>query len=518
MRTERKRPARWLGVVSIALALTVTSSAFAQIPGTLAKQSSDEEASPPDLPIVHILPPSPGKKGRWELEALVLDQAAVRVRFLLDGEEIGEKKQPPFVMPITIEPGASHELEVEALDSRGNVMGTHFRQLRGPESPLRVGIESLLPSEGGLRVEASLTVPEASVLDRLEVYLNEAMVGELEAPSKGERLVLDIPRTESSPRDWVRVLAVLADGRSAEDVALVGGRGIQERVDVRLVQLQVLVTDKRGEPIRDLTAGDFEIITGGETAQVERLFLADDVALLLGLSVDSSGSMMPIWPQTQKAALEFLDSTLAEEDRAFLLDFDSDLRLLEEPTGDRVKLSEAFDGVEPEGGTALYDSIIYSLVQFDQAAGRRGLVVLTDGFDSSSRSEPQNTVELGEKLGVPVYVIVLPQRGMAPAMHGNSSPSLGGTSYNSSPSRRGPAAGIESLHLVTGPTGGRLFRLGSFDQLKDAFDRIEAELRSQYVLLYYASEVPRPGAMPKVKVVGRKGLKVKAVVPLDRVQ
>ncbi len=517
MTEEQKWRVRRLGMVALTFALAVSGSA-AQVPGTLFQSTDDEGVEDLDLPVVHILPPSPGKKGRWELEALVLDQAAVSVRFLLDGKELGVKHRPPFVMPITIAPGASHELRVEALDERGQVMGFHFRQLRGPESPLRVGIESLVPTQSGLRVEASLTVPEAAALERFEVYLNEAKVSELDAaPTSGERVVLDVPRTQSSPRDWVRVLAVLTDGRQTEDVALVGGRGIQERLDVRLVQLQVLVTDKRGEPIRDLRAEDFEITTGGENAPVERLFLADDVALLLGLSVDSSGSMVPIWPETQKAALEFLDSTLAEEDRAFLLDFDSDLRLLEEPTGDRVALTEAFDGVEPEGGTALYDSIIYSLVQFDQEAGRRGLVVLTDGFDSSSRSAPENTVELGQKLGVPVYVIVLPQRGMAPAMHGTSPP-VGGTAYNSNPSRRGAAAGIESLHLVTGPTGGRLFRLGSFDQLGDAFDRIEAELRSQYVLLYYASEVPSVGSMPEVEVVGRKGLKVKAVVPLDRVQ
>jgi len=182
-----------------------------------------------------------------------------------------------------------------------------------------------------------------------------------------------------------------------------------------------------------------------------------------------------------------------ERDRAFLVDFDEQLRLAHGLTGDLGELYEALDALEPEGGTALYDSILFSLLQFEAQPGRRALVVLTDGYDSRSTTDERHAVEFGRKLGVPVYVVALPSGG-------------------------GPGdVAVHALKLVTDPTGGRLLRVGSAGGLERAFAQIAAELRHQYVLTCYTDELPGDGRRKiTVRLKDRKDVEVRAVFAWDQ--
>jgi VWFA-related protein len=183
--------------------------------------------------------------------------------------------------------------------------------------------------------------------------------------------------------------------------------------------------------------------------------------------------------------------------------------LLQAPTGDRAALDWALDRLEPHGGTALYDSILFSLLQYDGEPGRRAMIVLTDGLDSESRSDPRRTIDLGRRLGVPVYVIAL---------------SGGGGGMQQGPGVRRSAASTaelaeeaarrNQLKLVTDPTGGRLFHVVSVEQVARAFAEIQEELRRQYVLTYYSDRPAGEPAAPEVRV-RRQGMEVRSAVPLD---
>ena len=177
---------------------------------------------------------------------------------------------------------------------------------------------------------------------------------------------------------------------------------------------------------------------------------------------------------------------------------------MQQRTGDRAKLRDAFNAIVPDGGTALYDSILFSMLQFDRQQGRRGLVVLTDGHDVNSLADPNRAVEFAKKLGVPIYIL---------AMQAGGSPRA--------PPRRGAAASDPTsvLHLLTDPTGGRLFRVLSMEHLRDAFRIINSEMRNQYVLTYYTDSPPTAGDPPKVRleVEKRKNFVVKVVFGQDQV-
>ena len=274
-----------------------------------------------------------------------------------------------------------------------------------------------------------------------------------------------------------------------------------------------MVTNKRGLPMRGLQKEHFRITDSGGQRDAAGLFAADDVTLLLGLALDSSGSMETIWSETKGATANFIGETMRERDQGFLVDFDSRLRLVQAQTADRPQLQAALDELKPEGGTALYDSILFSLLQFDHQQGRRGLVVLTDGYDVESQTDPQWTVDFGRKLGVPIYIVAIDSREVGSRVHSQV------RSRGISTTISDPAALVQALHAVTDPTGGRLYRVGSPDQLDRAFTLINAELRNQYVLTYYTDTPPEPGRPPAIEIdaPGHKGLRAKVVFGGDQV-
>jgi VWFA-related protein len=223
--------------------------------------------------------------------------------------------------------------------------------------------------------------------------------------------------------------------------------------------------------------------------------------------------MQPIWESTKQAAASFIDATLTERDQGFLIDFDTELRLVQGRTGEANLLRSGLEEFEPEGGTALYDAVLYSLLQFDRQQGRRGLVVVTDGFDVNSQSDPKRAVEFARKLGVPVYVLALEMSGAGAVRPGRGpSGAMGG-------GVGGPGAALQTLHLLTDPTGGRMFRARTLDQVTNALSLINADMRNQYVLTYYTDTPPEPGKPPEVRVdvAGRKGVQVKVVFGADQI-
>jgi hypothetical protein len=156
-----------------------------------------------------------------------------------------------------------------------------------------------------------------------------------------------------------------------------------------------------------------------------------------------------------------------------------------------------------QGMTAIYDSVLFSLLQFRNTPGRRALVVLTDGFETSSKANPQRAVEFGRKLGVPVYVLALPAPG------GGGRGGFGGA-----------ASPLQELKLLTEPTGGRMLRIGSGGGLGRAFAQIGAELRHQYILTYYTNEPPTGTGKKEVRILvpGHKNAEVRAILALDQIQ
>ncbi len=462
---------------------------------------------------IRILPPEKGYRelltGRILIQTLTIDPQIAVVEFLLDGEETARATLPPFEARIELaDPPREHTIEVKAYGARGAYAGSDKIVLNRLDPPFAVRIAGIGPTrstgEQAVRVEAGISVPRTETLARVEFYRTEQLVAAFEhfegeaGPSGVRNVIADVPTSGVSPQDFVRVVARLGDGRELEDVELLQGAEFSSEIDVQLVQLQVLVVDRRGNPVGGLRPEDFEVRENGERRQVERLFVSNDVPLSLGLAIDSSGSMEPIWQQTNSIAAAFFDGALTWRDQAFLVDFDSTLRLVQPLTGSKAMLARGLERLFPQGNTALYDAILFSLLQYGDAPGRRALVVVTDGYDGASRSDPTRAIDFGKRLGVPVYVVAMRSVGFGP------------TTMDEANLRN-------SMRLITGPSGGRLFQIESVAQMADVFDHIEDELRRQYVLTYYSERPFGTALEPEVRVT-RKGLKVRSALPLDAIE
>ena len=238
---------------------------------------------------------------------------------------------------------------------------------------------------------------------------------------------------------------------------------------------------------------------------------------MLGLAIDSSDSMLPIWRRLKQIVARFLDRSLASGDRAFLVDFDATVRLLQPLTGVKPLLSQGLDRLTPLGGTALNDGVLFSLLQYRREAGRRALVVITDGADLHSRSRPRQSADFAERLGIPIYFLELDNLITRVAVGGGIAPSGDLTRLKQREARK-------RLDRVSQWTGGRLFHIPPFaessarsERIEQVFDRIEEDLRHQHVLTYYSEEPPGAAIEREVRV-NRRGLKLRSAVPLEAIE
>lgn len=438
---------------------------------------------------VRILPPDRRRlSGPTQIETLVSDLRITKVEIYLGDELIAAPEKPPFDATVHLA-GPGHEQTVRAVAYSGHrrLGEDSIRLNRPPRRRFRVRIQELSgdPASGALQVGVEVTVPQGGAVEKVEYWFNDRLV----VTRDGEPSVVRVETPDAGPDDFIRVVGYLRDGRNLEDVALLSARGISEEVDVTLVELFVFATDRGGRPVRDLEKNDFTVRWGGKAQKLERVAFATEVPLVLGLVVDTSGSMELMMEETKRAASGFLQDTVTEIDQAFVVDFDTLPRLRQGITGDLMQLYGAFRAMVPSGYTALYDAILFALAEFEEGGRRRALVLLTDGDDYKSRFGVNRCIRAARSLGVPVYIIGL----------GDPSGLRGFTRL-----------GLEG---VTEKTGGRLYFVQEVSALAGIYAEINEELRSQYMVTFYAdptaAEVRREDLQVKVD---RRGVKARAVI------
>ena len=481
---------------------------------------------------VRIVPPDRGHRellsGTVEVETLVIDPTISALEFVLDGKPTKRVRKRPYRARIGLAtPPREQTLEVRAYDDRGENIGSDTLVLNRFKTPFGVRITGIRSEEGNgktaMQVEAAVSVPRSAKVARVEFYRSEHLAatiddfGEYAGSAAAHTIPVEALIEGLRPADFVRVTARLADGGEREDAILVQGAEHQDEIDVQLVQIQVLVTDVRGNPVSGLQPDDFEIRENGARQQAESLYSAHDVPLMLGLTIDSSDSMLSIWRQLNEVAGRFLDSSLEAGDRAFLVDFDDTVRLLQPLTGNKSLLSRRLGRLIPFGGTALNDGILFSLLQYGSESGRRALVVVTDGADIHSRSKPRQSADFAERLGLPIYFIQL-EHGVALTEVKGAFVVTNVTAHLDQRTAR------RRLNRISQQTGGRRFHIQLADddppwteRLAQVFDQIEEDLRHQHVLTYYSSQPLGTPIRPEVRVT-RPGLKLRSAVPLDGIE
>jgi Ca-activated chloride channel family protein len=178
------------------------------------------------------------------------------------------------------------------------------------------------------------------------------------------------------------------------------------RTGVELINVTATVTDEGGRFVPGLRKEDFRVYQDGEEQPVTH-FNNERVPVSLGIALDTSGSMEG---EKMMAARDALNSFLVQlndpEDEVFLYAFDSNPRLVQGWTRDKRRVSAELGRLQPRGGTALYDAVAESVPLAQSGRNRKkALVIISDGNDTSSRTDVQSLKQLIRETEVLVYAI-----------------------------------------------------------------------------------------------------------------
>lgn len=425
--------------------------------------------------------------GRVRVEAEVTGPEVARVAFSVDDRPVLSKASPPYSVDLDV--GRSpqlHRLRAEALDADGNVLADDELQLN--LGPHRFAVRLVEPIRGrsyrrSVRAVAEVEVPEQERLDRLEFYLNDTLVATVYQPPFVQPIL--VPEQEAVA--YVRVLGFLESGASAEDVVFVNAPDLVDSIDVNMVELYTTVVDRRGEIRTDLGPEDFRIFEDGAAMTLRRFERVDDVPIHACILLDTSISMETRLREAVAAALHFFQQVVEDDDRACLFTFNDSSELVVPFTGDVEILAGGLSELIAEGETALFDSLIDGLYYFGGLKGKRALILLTDGEDSSSEFDFDEALEYARRAGVAIYAV-----GLAI-----------------------PSRAVESRHhlqRLSRETGGDTVYVDSTLGLKRIYSQIERELRSQYLLTYESTSSDRQGEFREIEVeVLERGLEAKTM-------
>jgi VWFA-related protein len=416
----------------------------------------------------------------------------VRVDLFVDGLRVAQLSQPGR-QKVDLGPAVrAHDVRGIAFDAAGRVTAeTQAVINRGTQA---FGVKITSPTEsalsGNIRLAAEATAPAAHRIERVDFFWNERPIGT--AAAAPYQATYTLPAEEAS--GYLRALAVLDDGRTAEDVHMVNAGGVVAEAKVQQVELYASVVDRRDRPVSGLTQSNFEVTDDGAPVR-PAVHDASGDPMTIGIAIDTSGSMATRILELQEAASRFLRETLKPADRAFLVSFDVTPKLLHPLSSDVKSLTGKLFDIYAVGDTSIYDALVFSLQQFQGVGGRKSLIVFTDGVESRSADTAAAAAHLARQSGVPVYIVVL----------GEPGPRISPT-----PPRRGvpPAAApkneraIVALREVSDDSGGELTfaaREGAFTQL---FAKVRTRLESEYLLTWPA--LPgKPGRWRKVAIALR---------------
>lgn len=245
-----------------------------------------------------------------------------------------------------------------------------------------------------------------------------------------------------------------------------------------LVVLPVVVTDKQGKFISDLTSDKFAILDNGRRVPIE-FFTNEDTPVTIGLVVDASGSMRAKMGEVVAATLAFAKSS-NPDDELFAVRFNDDVRdaVTDSPfllAGDLARLEAAITSVQPDGRTALYDGIMSALDHLERGSrARKALVVISDGGDNASDAELDQVLRRARDSNAAIYTVGI---------------------YDEMDLDRNPKV----LKALAQTTGGERYLPRSPGDLLRVCHQIAREIRSGYTIGYVPPD--RDGSYHNVRVV-----------------
>jgi Ca-activated chloride channel family protein len=317
---------------------------------------------------------------------------------------------------------------------------------------------------GRTKIAAEVKVEDPKDIERVDFLVKDKVVFvDREAPYE---CVYDFG--EQSKAWVIRAVAHHREGLTVSDVIVTRKITIESFEEVNRVILWVTVTDKSDQLVGELERTNFTVLEDGAPQTIQE-FTLEDRPISMAIVMDSSGSMRDAMPDVHQAAASFVE-TLRPQDRALVIDFDDKVFLLQDITSDQVLLKESVTSTEALGSTALYDALHAAFRKLRGIDGRRAIVLLSDGDDSSSQYGFDRILEEAKAQSVLIYAIGL----------GDVRKSV--------------------LKDLAETTGGRAFFVDKAKDLGDAYRKIAEELRRQYYISYSTTNKTWDGRFVKLEV------------------
>lgn len=251
---------------------------------------------------------------------------------------------------------------------------------------------------------------------------------------------------------------------------------------VYLVNVPLTVTDKKGRLVIMMTKDDFSLFEDGKPQAIEYFSRETDLALRIGLLIDTSNSIRDRLHFEEQAATDFLSDTIRKgKDKAFVVGFDAESKIVQDYTDNVEQLAGAIHTLQAGGVTSLYDAIFYAcrdkLLFFPPPEPylRRMLIVVSDGEDNHSEHSREEALAMAQRAEVTIFAI---STNRTEAEH----------------------KGDNVLKRFAAETGGRAFFPFEANDLAENFRAIGRDLRTQFLLSYTSTDTARDGTFRNITI------------------
>lgn len=250
----------------------------------------------------------------------------------------------------------------------------------------------------------------------------------------------------------------------------------QIRVDVRLVRVLATVKDEAGALVGGLEKSQFRLFDSGVEQELAVFERSTALPLSVAVLIDASGSTAISLNQEVGSVRTFLRSLIKDgnpADAASLYAFNYETTQLAPFTRRQDRLESGLKRLKGEAGTSLYDAIRFAAHDLEPRDGRKVIVIVTDGGDTTSVYSFRDALQAAHRADAVIFPIVV-------------KPVTSDAGRN--------VGGENALTSLAQGTGGRVWEASLGESLDHAFSTILAELRTQYLLAYYPKNLPPNGA------------------------
>src|SRR5215813_10374600 len=276
----------------------------------------------------------------------------------------------------------------------------------------------------------------------------------------------------------------------------------QERleVNIRRVRLPITVTDKKGQFVPGLTQNDFQVMEDKVPQQIDSFTSEENnvLPLYVGVLMDTSPSTAGKLKFEQESAMNFIQTVVRpRRDRVLFATFDHKVTLRQDFTDRLELLDRAIYAVKKTGEkTALYDAIWqFCDEKMRSAQGRRALVVITDGVDTYSRADINDAIDIAQRTETTIFAIST-KAGLLSTVVGVEAGTV-------------KSKADKDLDKISDETGGAAFFTGDMLSLERSLNRIQKEIRSQYLITYKPANNKYDGSYRRVEVKLTNGQSLK---------